>query len=249
MDAVAAEAGASKRTVYQYFADKEELFAATVLDTVDRGYEYFKPQILALADTDNVEAAICDFARATIAGLTNPELLKMRRLVIAEAERFPGDRSRVLRAQLGQDPAAVRRHPENPDRPRPTSRQRPGPRRLHLHLAGHLHPRQQSRVPRRLSDRPTRRTDRPSRRSRPRIPRRLRPGVTRPQFLAPSYQQGSPALTPELLGQRPGPHELAPSNCTSAGLPGAGRSLRPGSLKCDTCSSSGTTISLLVSLP
>ena len=37
MDVVAAEAGASKRTVYQYFADKEELFAATVLDTVDRG--------------------------------------------------------------------------------------------------------------------------------------------------------------------------------------------------------------------
>src|SRR5205807_6937409 len=47
MDAVAAHAGASKRTVYQYFEDKEQLFAATVLDTVDRGYEYFKPRILA----------------------------------------------------------------------------------------------------------------------------------------------------------------------------------------------------------
>lgn len=89
MDAVAAEAGASKRTVYQYFADKQELFAATVLDTVDRGYEYFKPRILALAETENIEEAIRDHARSTITGLTNPELLKMRRLVIAEAERFP----------------------------------------------------------------------------------------------------------------------------------------------------------------
>lgn len=89
MDVVAAEAGASKRTVYQYFADKEELFAATVLDTVDRGYEYFKPLILALANTNAVEDGIRDFARSTITGLTSPELLKMRRLVIAEAERFP----------------------------------------------------------------------------------------------------------------------------------------------------------------
>jgi TetR/AcrR family transcriptional regulator, mexJK operon transcriptional repressor len=89
MDAVAAEAGASKRTVYQYFADKEQLFAATVLDTVDRGYEYFKPRILALAETDDLESALRDHARASATRLMDPELLKMRRLVIAEAERFP----------------------------------------------------------------------------------------------------------------------------------------------------------------
>ena len=90
MDAVAAQAGASKRTVYHYFPDKEQLFAATVLDTVDRGYEYFRPRILALAETDDIENAIREQARATMRGLTDPELLKMRRLVIAEAERFPG---------------------------------------------------------------------------------------------------------------------------------------------------------------
>ncbi|MER7128411.1 TetR/AcrR family transcriptional regulator [Streptosporangium saharense] len=89
MDAVAAEAGASKRTVYQYFADKEELFAGVVLDTVDRGYEYFRPAILALAEADDLETALRDHARMTLAGLTNPEILQMRRLVIAEAERFP----------------------------------------------------------------------------------------------------------------------------------------------------------------
>jgi TetR/AcrR family transcriptional regulator, mexJK operon transcriptional repressor len=89
MDAVAAEAGASKRTVYQYFADKQQLFAATVLDTVDRSYEFFKPRIAALTKTENVEEAIRDLARGTVVRLMDPELLKMRRLVIAEAERFP----------------------------------------------------------------------------------------------------------------------------------------------------------------
>ncbi|MFB4284265.1 TetR/AcrR family transcriptional regulator [Nonomuraea sp. MTCD27] len=89
MDAVAAAAGASKRTVYQYFADKEELFAGVVLDTVDRGYEHFKPAIRALAETDDLETALRDHARMTLAGLMNREILQMRRLVVAEAERFP----------------------------------------------------------------------------------------------------------------------------------------------------------------
>jgi TetR/AcrR family transcriptional repressor of mexJK operon len=89
MDAVAAEAAASKRTVYQYFADKQELFAAAVLDTVDRGYQYFEPKILALAETDDVNGAISQLARDVVVGLTNRELLQMRRLVIAETERFP----------------------------------------------------------------------------------------------------------------------------------------------------------------
>lgn len=89
MDAVAAGAGASKRTVYQYFADKEELFATAVLETVDRGYEYFRPRILALARTDDLEAALRQHARATLAGIMNPEILQMRRLVMAEADRFP----------------------------------------------------------------------------------------------------------------------------------------------------------------
>lgn len=89
MDAVAAEAGASKRTVYQYFADKEELFAAVVLATVDRGYEFFRPHILALAETDDLETALRQHARTTLAGIMNPEVLQMRRLVMAEADRFP----------------------------------------------------------------------------------------------------------------------------------------------------------------
>jgi AcrR family transcriptional regulator len=91
MDAVAAEAGASKRTVYQYFADKETLFAGVVLETVDRGYEYFKPlnEALAQVDGDRLEDALRQHARVALTGIMTPEILRMRRLVIAEAERFP----------------------------------------------------------------------------------------------------------------------------------------------------------------
>lgn len=91
MDAVAAQAGASKRTLYQYFTDKEQLFAAVVLETVDRGYEHFKPGNIALAEVeaDQLESALCERARAALTGILAPEVLQMRRLVIAEAERFP----------------------------------------------------------------------------------------------------------------------------------------------------------------
>jgi TetR/AcrR family transcriptional repressor of mexJK operon len=91
MDAVAAKAGASKRTVYQYFADKDVLFAAAVLETVDRGYEYFKPRAEALAEVggDRLEDALVVHARLVLSGIMTPEILRMRRLVIAEAERFP----------------------------------------------------------------------------------------------------------------------------------------------------------------
>jgi TetR/AcrR family transcriptional repressor of mexJK operon len=89
MDAVAAAAGMSKRTVYQYFADKESLFAAAVLDTVDQGYEFFAPRIRALAEAEDIAEALRANSRITLAGVMQPEILQMRRLVIAEAERFP----------------------------------------------------------------------------------------------------------------------------------------------------------------
>jgi TetR/AcrR family transcriptional repressor of mexJK operon len=91
MDAVAAEAGASKRTVYQYFTDKQDLFSGVVLETVDRGYEYFKPfnEALAEIEGDRLEAALQAHARRAMTGIMSPEVLRMRRLVIAEAERFP----------------------------------------------------------------------------------------------------------------------------------------------------------------
>jgi TetR/AcrR family transcriptional repressor of mexJK operon len=91
MDAVAAAAGASKRTVYQYFADKEELFSSVVLDAVDRGYEFFRPHILALADVDadDLIEAFRRHSHLTIIGIMAPQVLRMRRLVMAEADRFP----------------------------------------------------------------------------------------------------------------------------------------------------------------
>ena len=91
MDEVSAEAGVSKRTVYQHFTDKQELFRTAVLDAVDRGYEMFRPHNEALADVagDELPAALLALADLAHRGLLAPELLQMRRLVMAEAERFP----------------------------------------------------------------------------------------------------------------------------------------------------------------
>ncbi|MBM7784984.1 TetR/AcrR family transcriptional regulator [Tenggerimyces flavus] len=91
MDEVSAEAGVSKRTVYQHFADKQDLFRTAVLDAVDRGYELFRPHNEALADVpdDQLPDALLALADLAYRGLLAPELLRMRRLVMAEAERFP----------------------------------------------------------------------------------------------------------------------------------------------------------------
>lgn len=89
MDAIAARAAVSKRTVYHHFEDKKQLFKEVVLDTVDRGYEAFRPAILALQETDDLEPTLRQQAQLTLKGVMSPEVLQMRRLVMAEADRFP----------------------------------------------------------------------------------------------------------------------------------------------------------------
>jgi AefR-like transcriptional repressor, C-terminal domain len=70
---------------------RQTLFAGAVLETVDRGYEYFKPlnEALARVDGDRLEDALRQHARVALTGIMTLEILRLRRLVIAEAERFP----------------------------------------------------------------------------------------------------------------------------------------------------------------
>jgi AcrR family transcriptional regulator len=89
MDDIAALAGVSKQTVYKHFADKPSLFAEIVIGAVslvsDRVYE----EVLSLRDTGDVEADLRELARRQLAGVMQPGLLQLRRLVIGEAARFP----------------------------------------------------------------------------------------------------------------------------------------------------------------
>jgi AcrR family transcriptional regulator len=89
MDQVAAHAAVSKQTVYKHFADKRRLFTAVVDDQIDATEALTHTMVAALGDTEDLAADLRAFARRHVAEVTEPHLLRLRRIVIAEADRFP----------------------------------------------------------------------------------------------------------------------------------------------------------------
>jgi AcrR family transcriptional regulator len=90
MDEVAARAGVSKQTVYRHFADKERLFTDVVLATIDQvGTPFYESLLPSLRVADDPERELRDLARGLVAIVMQPRVLQLRRLVTAEAPRFP----------------------------------------------------------------------------------------------------------------------------------------------------------------
>jgi TetR/AcrR family transcriptional repressor of mexJK operon len=89
-DEVAARAAVSKQTVYKHFADKERLFAEVILETTVQVSEALSSAVAGtLEDAHDVRTALREVADGFLRGLLQPEVLRLRRLVIAEADRFP----------------------------------------------------------------------------------------------------------------------------------------------------------------
>ena len=90
MDEVAARASVSKQTVYKQFGDKQHLFAEIVLDTTVGVVDRLSGAVAStLQDVQDVRKALRDLADGFLHGLLRPDVLRLRRLVIAEADRFP----------------------------------------------------------------------------------------------------------------------------------------------------------------
>jgi TetR/AcrR family transcriptional repressor of mexJK operon len=90
MDEVAALAAVSKQTVYKHFVDKERLFTAIITGDITATEALTEAMIAALSNTDDLEAELRQFARGHITAVTQPHLIQLRRIIIAEADRFPG---------------------------------------------------------------------------------------------------------------------------------------------------------------
>jgi AcrR family transcriptional regulator len=89
-DEVAARASVSKQTLYKHFADKHTLFADVILDTTVNVVEGLADAVARrLENADDVPAALRGLAEEWMSGLLQPDVLRLRRLVIAEADRFP----------------------------------------------------------------------------------------------------------------------------------------------------------------
>jgi TetR/AcrR family transcriptional repressor of mexJK operon len=89
MDEVAALAAVSKQTVYKHFADKKRLFTAVITGEISATETLTHRMVAALSDSDDIEQDLRQFARQHISDVTQPHLIRLRRIVIAEAEQFP----------------------------------------------------------------------------------------------------------------------------------------------------------------
>jgi TetR/AcrR family transcriptional regulator, mexJK operon transcriptional repressor len=89
MDDIAAHAAVSKQRVYKNFADKERLFSDITLGVTATAEEFTSTVTTMLEDTDDLERDLGELARRYIASVMQPRVLRLRRLVIGEAGRFP----------------------------------------------------------------------------------------------------------------------------------------------------------------
>jgi TetR/AcrR family transcriptional repressor of mexJK operon len=89
MDEVALIAEASKVTIYKHFSDKHTLFIAVVTDAIDEAKAGSQSLVDKLGHSNDLELDLRDFARQHVALVTQPHLIQMRRMIIAEAHRFP----------------------------------------------------------------------------------------------------------------------------------------------------------------
>ena len=88
MDQVAASAAVSKQTVYKHFSDKKALFREVVTNVV-RARDGGIPSDFLSAGEGPIGERLRSFGRHFLKGVMQPDVLKLRRLVIGEAGRFP----------------------------------------------------------------------------------------------------------------------------------------------------------------
>jgi TetR/AcrR family transcriptional repressor of mexJK operon len=89
MEDIAVRAGVSKQTVYKHFNDKQSLFADIVLSTTNDMDALVGLIADRLSDTTDPAKDLEDLAETFLNALMQPRVLRLRRLVISSADRFP----------------------------------------------------------------------------------------------------------------------------------------------------------------
>ena len=94
MDAVSAQAGVSKQTLYTYFPTKVDLLQAILTDELT-GIQAGAGTPPTLGSVADLRAVLLRFARRLTSSLLHPDALAMIRLVMGEAFRIPEVRETV----------------------------------------------------------------------------------------------------------------------------------------------------------
>jgi len=87
MEAIAAEAGVSKLTLYSHFKDKEALFAAAVKTTCETR---LPRKLFVLAEDCSIRQALLDLGHAFQDLANSPESIGLHRVMVALATQNPG---------------------------------------------------------------------------------------------------------------------------------------------------------------
>jgi TetR/AcrR family transcriptional regulator, mexJK operon transcriptional repressor len=100
VDAIAAEAGVSKRTVYNRYGDKENLFLSVLRDTYDSMMATFRVITEKhLGEVTDVQQDLTAFARDVAVTMTTaPDRIALVRLIVSEAPFFPA----LIRQEQGE---------------------------------------------------------------------------------------------------------------------------------------------------
>ena len=101
VDEIAAAAHASKRTVYSHFGDKEALFREVIRSTIAPMQEALQRR-LDLAPRDDAQEALRSITRSLATIIVTPQVVRLRRVVIAETDRFPDLAAEWYRLGPGQ---------------------------------------------------------------------------------------------------------------------------------------------------
>jgi TetR/AcrR family transcriptional regulator, mexJK operon transcriptional repressor len=87
-DVIAALSSVSKQTIYRQFSDKDDLVREAIKGLVaaaeEQGYESFE----ALAESDDLDRDLRIFAKQHILDVIQPDIMRLRRRIISEVDRF-----------------------------------------------------------------------------------------------------------------------------------------------------------------
>lgn len=88
-DEIAAVSSVSKQTIYRHFADKDELVREALLSLIAAAENQGAESFDALAETDDLRRDMRIFARQHLHDVIQPDIMRIRRRIIAEVDRFP----------------------------------------------------------------------------------------------------------------------------------------------------------------
>jgi TetR/AcrR family transcriptional regulator, mexJK operon transcriptional repressor len=89
VDDIALRAGVAKRTVYNIFGGKEQLFRAILREAIETAETFSTRAAASLGETDDVAAELTEAASELARAVLGGRIVPLRRLLIGEATRFP----------------------------------------------------------------------------------------------------------------------------------------------------------------